>query len=109
MAEPTLQEVFGANATQDASKLTIDKNDLIAVGLTTAADNTAESLIAAIIASAQQTLTTTRQDEHPEQSITIEDGFPSLTTRNDQTYRQLTKSLNFEKLDEQSAFDPDDY
>ncbi|MGB6297138.1 MAG: hypothetical protein WBF90_13295 [Rivularia sp. (in: cyanobacteria)] len=109
MAEPSLQEIFGAGATQDVNSLIIDKADLVAIGLTASATNTAESLLAAIIAIAQQTLTTTRQDANPEQSITIEDSIESLTTRNNQTYRQLSKSLNFEKLDTQSAFDPDDY
>lgn len=109
MAEPSLQELFGANAIQDANSLTISKSDLVAIGLTASATNSAESLLAAIIAIAQQILTTDRQDTHPEQSIVIEDGLESLTTRNDQTYRQLTKQINFDKLDNQSTFDPDDY
>ncbi|MEM7717101.1 MAG: hypothetical protein AAF349_26720 [Cyanobacteria bacterium P01_A01_bin.68] len=109
MAEPTLTEIFGAGATQDIDKLTIDKNNLVAIGLTASANNTAESLFAAIVALAQGTLTATRQETHIEQSIVIEDNLESLTTRNDQLYRQLTKSISFDKLDNQSSFDPDDY
>ncbi|AFY54384.1 hypothetical protein Riv7116_1843 [Rivularia sp. PCC 7116] len=109
MAEPVLTEIFGANAIQDANSLTIDKNDLVAIGLTPSATNTAESLLAAIIAIAQQTLTAVRQDTHPEQSVVIEDSLESLVTRGDQVYRQLTKTISFEKPDSQSAFDPDDY
>ena len=109
MAEPTLIEVFGTGATQDATTFTIDKNDQVAIGLTPSASNTAESLLAAIIAIAQQTLTTTRQESHSEQSIVIEDNLEALTTRNDQLYRQLTKSISFDKLDTQVGFDPDDY
>lgn len=109
MAEPTLQQLFGANATQDMNSLIIDKTDLVAIGLTASATNSAESLLAAIIAIAQQTLTTTNQEANPEQSVVVEDGLESLINRNDQTYRQLTKSISFEKLDAQSVFDPDDY
>ena len=109
MAEPTLIEIFGSGATQDATTLTIDKNDLIAIGLTPSASNTGESLVAAIIAKAQETLTASRQESHSEQSIVIEDNLETLTTRNDQLYRQLTKSISFDKLDTQVGFDPDDY
>ncbi|MFK0733479.1 MAG: hypothetical protein ACIWVG_20385 [Gloeotrichia echinulata HAB0833] len=45
----TLQQLFGENASQSASTLTISKLDLAAVGLTPAANNTAESLLAAMI------------------------------------------------------------
>ena len=109
MAEPTLQQIFGINATQDANVLTINKADLAAIGLTGSANNTAESLLAAIIAQAQSILTITNQESNPEQSVVIEDSIESLITRNDQTYRQLTKSISFEKLDSTSTFDPDDY
>lgn len=34
MAEPTLAQVFGENATQDGTQLIISKADLAAVGLT---------------------------------------------------------------------------
>jgi hypothetical protein len=44
-----LQEIFGGNASQTVTTLTISKVDLTAVGLTPTADNTAESLLAAII------------------------------------------------------------
>lgn len=109
MAEPTLQQIFGINATQDANVLTINKADLAAIGLTSSTNNTAESLLAAIIAQAQSILTITNQESNPEQSVVIEDSIESLITRNDQTYRQLTKSISFEKLDNASTFNPDDY
>ncbi|BAZ66277.1 hypothetical protein NIES4106_53560 [Fischerella sp. NIES-4106] len=109
MAEPTLQQVFGANATQDANTITISKADLASIGLTASANNTAESLFAAIIAKAQQQLTSTNQTENIEQSVVIEDGFQSLVTRNNATYRQVTKTITFEKPDNSGTFDPDDY
>lgn len=107
MTEPTLQEVFGAGATQSGTTLTISKVDFPT--LTAAADNRAEQLFVAILLKAETALTTTRQDSNPEQSITVEDSFQSLTTRNNQQYRQITKSVNLQKLDNTAGIDPDDY
>ena len=45
----TLQQLFGENASQTATTLTISKVDLATVGLTPAASNSAESLLVAII------------------------------------------------------------
>lgn len=45
----TLQDVFGANSTQDSNTLTVSKSDLISAGLTPVATNTAESILIAII------------------------------------------------------------
>lgn len=53
MTTTTLQNVFGANASQDLNYLHIDKTQLLT--LVTSADNSAGSLLAAIIATAQQT------------------------------------------------------
>lgn len=109
MAEPTLHQVFGTGANQDETTLAINKNSLVAVGLTPGEENSAESLFAAIIALAQQYLTETNRDSNTDQSVYIEDGLPSLITRSDQTYRQITKTVTFEKPDNQSSFNPDDY
>lgn len=57
MAEPTLVDVFGANATQNATDLVIKKADLAALGLTASAANTAESLLISIILKAAAVLT----------------------------------------------------
>lgn len=57
MAEPTLTDVFGAGATQDATTLTILKSDLAGLGLTAAAGNTAESLLISIVLKAAGLLT----------------------------------------------------
>jgi hypothetical protein len=45
----TLQELFGASASQTATQLVIKKSDLVAVGLTASANNTAEQLVVAIL------------------------------------------------------------
>lgn len=109
MAEPTLVQVFGAGATQTADTLTIQKTALVAKGLTAAVDNTAESLLVAIMLVARDRLTTENQNSNPEQSITIDDGFESLTTRNNIKYRQTPLSLNLQRPDTGTLIDPDDY
>jgi hypothetical protein len=109
MAEPTLTQIFGANATQSSSTLTISKTDLAAVGLTPSTSNTAESLWVSLLLLAKAQLTGANQETNPEQSITIEDSFESLVTRNNQRYRQKTMSVNLEKLDTGAGIDPDDY
>lgn len=109
MAEPTLTQIFGANATQTATELILNKADFAAIGLTADAANTAESLFAAIVALGQQYLFEANRDLNEDQSIYIEDGLPNLITRTDGTYRQQSKNIIFEKVDTQSTFDPDDY
>lgn len=109
MPEPTLQDIFGGSATQDATTLTISKANLTTVGLTASATNTAESLFVAILLLAKSTLTADALNTNPDQSISIEDSFESLVTRNSQTYRQKTYSINLQKVDTSSVIDPDDY
>lgn len=111
MAEPLLTEIFGVGATQDASTLTIDKADLLAIGLTANATNTAESLLTAIVALAQTYLTQTNFDANLDQSIYIEKGFSSFTNRgeNNDQYRLDQLTINLAKVDIGSTLDPDDY
>jgi hypothetical protein len=109
MAEPILTAIFGSSATQTATQLIISKADLATVGLTASATNTAESLLAAIIALAQPALGETTYGSNLEQSIVIVDGTDSLTTRGNITYRQKTKTIEFFKVDNLGIFDPDDY
>lgn len=109
MAEPTLTQVFGANAAQTATTLTISKADLAAVGLTASANNTAESLIVAALLLAKNYLTDANLQANGDQSVSIVDSFDSLITRNTQTYRQKTYSVNLQKLDASAGIDPDDY
>ncbi|MHC5718674.1 MAG: hypothetical protein ACYTX0_43055 [Nostoc sp.] len=107
MAEPTLAQIFGANATQDATSLTIHKADL--TGLTPSSSNTAESLLAGIVVFGQTTLTSANQTSNPDQSITITDSNDNIVTRSSIPYRRKTKIIAFDKPDNGSAFDPDDY
>lgn len=109
MAEPTLTQVFGAGASQDANTLTIAKSDLAAMGLTASASNRAEALLVALILKVKAYLNSTNQESDPDIQVTIEDGFPSLVFRNNQNYRQTSYTVNLQKLDVGSTVDPDDY
>ncbi len=111
MAEPTLAQVFGANASQTSTDLVIKKSDLAAVGLTAAVINTAESLLLAITLTAQTGLTEDTRDTNIDQSVAITDGFsPSITTRNNAIYLRNTISVEVDKLlSGADVIDPDDY
>ncbi|MDB9374303.1 hypothetical protein [Nodularia sphaerocarpa] len=111
MAEPTITQLFGAGASQTSSAITIQKADLAGVGLSASANNTAESLLTAINLKAQQHLTQTNLDGNIDQSIVVEPGFSSFTTRgeNNNSYRIDQITLNLYKPDSGSIIDPDDY
>lgn len=109
MAEPTLVTIFGNNASQTATQLIISKADLATVGLTASANNTPESLLAAIIALAQPSLGQVGYDANLDQSIVITNQSDSLITRGSVTYRQSGKTIEFYKPDSSGNFDPDDY
>jgi hypothetical protein len=121
MAEPTLIQVFGASATQDADFLTIAKADLAAVGLTTGTSNDAEKLLTAIIKLASQNLTTTARDGdenttlNPDQNIAIElSEIPSFVSRDDgngtfETFIRDTYTIQLDKAYNAMGIDPDDY
>ncbi len=112
MAEPTLLDVFGSNAAQTASAVTISKSDLAAVGLTASASNSAEQLLAAIVLKAKESLTEETFNTVPEQSVTIAPGFNSIVqkTAADGTsteYRQFQFNIGFHKLSNETL-SPDD-
>ncbi|MFM6724762.1 MAG: hypothetical protein ACKPJF_09995 [Dolichospermum sp.] len=110
MPQPTLTEVFGSGATQTATTFTISKSALATVGLTATQDNSAESLLAAILLIAKINLTETKFESNIDQSIVIDNGFKSTTIRGNNTQYltdQLTVTLA--KVDPLSPLDPDDY
>lgn len=110
MAEPTLQEIFGAGATQDATTITILKANL---PMTAAAVNRGEQIFAAICKKAATVLTTTAFSTNGDQSINIAPGFDSLvyrTINNDQeTLLQTQLTINFAKIQIGAGITPDDY
>lgn len=108
MPEPTLTQVFGANATQTATTLTLSKADF--PGLNPTATNTAESLVVAILLKNKAYLNATNQEANPDIQVTIEESdFQSFILRNNRSYRQRTLSVNLEQLDTVGAIDPDSY
>lgn len=109
MAEPTLQQIFGNSATQNATDIIIKKSDLAAKGLTASVSNRAEALLAAIIFKAQEYLTTTNQGTNADIQITIENSFESLTTRNNVNYRQKSLTINLQKADTGTTYRADDF
>jgi hypothetical protein len=110
MAEPTLQEVFGAGATQTATTITILKADL---ALTASATNRAEQLLAGICKKASTNLTSSNFSTNGDQSITVSTGFDSLVYRTigtaQQTLLQTQLTFNFAKIQTTSGISPDDY
>lgn len=107
--EPPLQSIFGANATQTATTLTITKADFAGTGFTPSNSNTAESLLGAIVGFSQNTLTATNQTSNTDQSVTITDSNDSIVTRSGVAYRRKTKVVAFDKPDNGSTFNPNDY
>ncbi|MHC5763076.1 hypothetical protein [Nostoc sp.] len=108
MAELTLQQVFGANATQDATTLTIHKADLPNI---TSPSNTAESLLTGILLQGQTQLTKTNFDGNLDESIYVESGFPGFVFRgtNNDSYRVDSLTVSLAKLDTVGTINPDDY
>ncbi len=110
MAEPTLQEIFGAGATQSATTITILKADL---PMTSAAVNRGEQCFAAIVKKASTKLTTAEFATNADQSVTIAAGFDSLAYRTigtvQDTLLQTQLTINFAKLQPTSGITPDDY
>lgn len=110
MAEPTIQDIFGAGATQSATTITILKSDL---PMTSAATNRGEQVLAAICKKASTTLTSTNFNTNGDQSINIAAGFDSLVYRTvnstQQTLLQTQLTFNFAKVQASSGVTPDDY
>jgi hypothetical protein len=110
MAEPTLQEIFGAGATQDATTIHILKADL---PMTAAAVNRGEQVFSAICKKAATPLSTTNFSTNGDQSINIAPGFDSLAYRTigtvQTTLLQTQLTINFAKVQASSGITPDDY
>ncbi|MEH1874125.1 hypothetical protein [Nostoc sp.] len=109
MAEPSLAQIFGVTATQNSTSVTITKADLSSAGFTPSSSNTAESILAAIVAFAQTNLTSANQASNTDQSIVITDSNDTLVSRSSVLYRRKTKIIAFDKPDTSSAFDPNAY
>lgn len=109
MAEPTLTQIFGTNAIQDASTVTISKSDLTSVGFTASADDSAEKILVAILLKAQAYLTEANQDLNIDQSITITGPSSNIITRNNTSYREYSFTLAASKVDTETSVNPNDF
>lgn len=109
MPKHTLTEVFGANATQTAESITIQKADLTT--LTANANNDGSTILSAILIKAQAIMSQTAYDADSDKSIYLADGFSSFTTRgaNNDPYRVDQIVVNLAKPDTGSTLDADDY
>lgn len=83
----TLQELFGASASQTATELVIKKSDLVAVGLTATANNRAEQLVVAILLQALSTFQAYLIDENG--NILADENNASIGYDNRQLYEFL--------------------
>lgn len=110
MAEPSLAQVFGENATQDTNLLTIAKADLVAVGLAPSATNSAESLLVALLLKWQTILNDTNQANNIDQSVSITTATtPSFTNRNNAVFIRDAITVEIDKPAGTLTIDPDDY
>ena len=109
MAEPTLEQVFGTNTTQDATTVTFNKADLI--GLTASANNSAESILVSLNLTAKEYLTEANFESNLDQSIYYEEGLPSFLNRGENSlqYRTDQLTMNLAKVDADSGINPDNY
>lgn len=77
MAKPTLQNIFGPNASQTATDLIIKKSDL--TGLTASATNEAEDLLTAIVQIAALNATQTAWSADTDRTIFLDlDNAPQI-------------------------------
>jgi hypothetical protein len=110
VSEPTLQDIFGAGATQDATTIHILKADL---PMTAAAVNGGERVFAAIAKKAATVLTTTTFGTNVDQSINAQPGFDSVVYRTfnnvQAQYLNTQITFNFAKPQISAGITPDDY
>ena len=111
MPKPSLVEVFGAGASQSATTITIVKADLVSIGLTASATNSAEALLTAILLKAKAHLTEANFEANIDQATVVGTGFKSTTVRGTNNTQYITDQLTvtLAKIDPETPLDPDDY
>ncbi|NET03083.1 MAG: hypothetical protein F6K61_21565 [Sphaerospermopsis sp. SIO1G1] len=107
MAERTLQEVFGGNAAQTSTTITLDKGDL---GITDPSA-TADKILAALAIKALANLDRTYFDADLSQTVFVEKGFDQFLPRgqNNDNYVVRQININLAKLDADAVLSPEDY
>ncbi len=118
MAEPTLTEIFGtgtekiaSGATASSAGLFIPDSVLVAAGLTSPTNATAEAHLVALLKTLKGNLTEASYDADTDRSIYVEAGISSFLNRGEnlEQYRVDPLTFNLAKLDVNSTLSPDDY
>lgn len=111
MAEPTLAEVYGADTTQSGGTLNVAKTAMSARGLTPAVDNTAESMLVAIILTAAQSLTEANRllDLVNRNIAIIYTGQDLIDQGGGNVFLRDTYQISFYKSQAILSIDPDNY
>ncbi len=109
MAEPTLDQLFGLGTTQTSNTLIISKAGLAAAGLTASDTNSAESLLAAILALCQTSLSPVNAATNADQSITVSDSPASLVTVGSETRYRKNIIISFGSVTNTAGITPDAY
>lgn len=111
MAEPSLQNVFGASAAQTATTLTITKADFASIGLSASAANTSESLLVAILLFAAQSLTeNNRLTDLANRNIGIDYSGQDLITQGaGSVFLRDAYTISLYKSSTIAVIDPDNY
>jgi len=108
----TLQQCFGANATEDINTITISKADLAANGgYTPSATDTPSEILVAILKNYTLVANATTQQSDPTIVVTVTlSSTPTTTYLNSSTYQQDTYSVAMIKpLQNVGIINPDDY
>jgi len=104
MPKPTIQQLFGTNATVTSNELTIKFSDFSSIGWGTAAGTTdAEKWLTAILLKARA-FSETNLDEVP--NINVQDPYPGLTMRNNALKREYSYNVQV-YVPDTSAIVPD--
>lgn len=106
MPKPTLQQIFGSNATISNNELTLKFSDFASVGWNTATGTVdAEKWLTAIILKARE-FSVTNTDQVP--NINIQEPYPGLITRNNVLKREYSYAVQIYVPDSGSTVpDPD--
>jgi hypothetical protein len=110
MTQPTIQDFFGAGATQTATTIVIQKADL---SFSATANNNGEQCAAAILKKMQVDATKSKFDLDADRNIFIEPGYIGTqyrTVGNDtQTLIDTPLTVHFARVANDAGIDPDSY
>jgi hypothetical protein len=111
MPEPTLQQVFGASATQTATTITITKADFVSIGLTPSATNTSEALYVALLLFAANNLTeANRLTDLVARNVAIDYSGQDLVNQGgSNVFLRDSYQVSLYKATTIAAIDPDNY